>query len=151
MKYWLFKTEPNSYSIDDLKKDKTTLWTGIRNYQVRNMLRDDIAKGDKVLIYHSSTDDVGVVGLAEVTKSSLPDPTALDKKDHHYDPKSKKEAPTWFCAEINFIKKFNSIILLHEIKQHNELMEMKLLQKGSRLSVTPVTSKEYNYIIALSK
>lgn len=105
MKHWLFKTEPTSYSIEDLQKDKKTQWTGIRNYQVRNFLRDDIKTGDKVLIYHSSADTIGVVGLAEVTVGSLPDTTALDKKDHHFDSKSSKENPIWYCAEIKFVKK----------------------------------------------
>lgn len=149
MKHWLFKTEPNSYSIDDLQKEKKTLWTGIRNYQVRNMLRDDIAKGDKVLIYHSSSDSIGIVGLAEVTSSAMPDPTAFDQKDHHFDPKSKKASPTWYCCEVKFVKKFKEILPLKEIKQHPELMEMKLLQKGSRLSITPVTKPEFDLIIKI--
>lgn len=151
MKHWLFKTEPTSYGIDDLQKEKKTLWTGIRNYQVRNMLRDDVAKGDKVLIYHSSSDQIGVVGIATVTAQALVDSTAFDKKDSHFDPKSKKDAPTWYCCEIKFEKKFKQILLLSEIKKHHELMEMKLLQKGSRLSVTPVTKAEYDLILKLSK
>lgn len=151
MKYWLFKSEPSSYSIDDLQKDKTTLWTGIRNYQVRNMLRDDIKKGDKVLIYHSSAAEIGIVGIAEVIASSLPDKTALDKKDHHFDPKSTKENPIWYCCEIKFVKKFKAILLMQDIKSHHELLEMKLLQKGSRLSITPVTKSEYDFIAKLTK
>lgn len=149
MKYWLFKTEPNSYSIEDLQKEKKTLWTGIRNYQVRNMLRDDIKKGDKVLIYHSSSDNIGVTGLAEVIIDGVSDPTAFDKKDHHFDPKSKKDAPTWFCVEIKFVKKFKEVLPLRTIKAQPELMEMKLLQKGSRLSITPVTKAEYEFILKL--
>lgn len=149
MKHWLFKTEPTSYSISDLQRDKKTLWTGIRNYQVRNFLRDEVKVGDRILIYHSSSDEIGVVGLAEVIKESIPDPTAFDKADSHFDPKSSKEKPTWFCCEIKFVKKFKNTLLLKEIKQHQELFEMKLLQKGSRLSVTPVTKSEYVYILKL--
>ena len=146
MKYWLFKTEPSSYSIDDLMKDKYTLWSGIRNYQVRNMLRDDIKKGDKVLIYHSSTDLIGIVGIAEVIEASLPDITALDKKDHHYDSKSTKDNPIWFACEIKFVRKFKNIFSLKDIKSYYELQEMKILQKGNRLSVTPVTKSEFEFI-----
>lgn len=149
MKYWLFKTEPTSYSIDDLKRDKETLWTGIRNYQVRNMLRDEVDKGDKVLIYHSSCDAVGIVGLAEVIGSGEADKTALDSKDHHFDPKSTKENPVWYCAKIKFVKKFKTTLLLKDIKEHVELMEMKLIQKGSRLSVTPVKKSEYDFILKI--
>lgn len=151
MRYWLFKTEPTSYSIDDLQKEKKTLWTGVRNYQVRNMLRDEAAKGDKVLIYHSSSGEIGITGVAEVTSKAIPDPTAFDKKDSHFDPKSKKDSPTWYCCEIKFVKKFKEILLLSEIKKHVELMEMKLLQKGSRLSITPVTMSEYEFILKLTK
>lgn len=151
MKHWLFKTEPTSYSIDDLLEEKKTLWTGIRNYQVRNMLRDDIAKGDKVLIYHSSSDNIGIFGLAEVTAKAVADPTAFDRKDSHFDPKSKKDNPTWFACEIKFIKKFKDGLSLKDLKQRHELMEMKLLQKGSRLSITPVTKSEYDYIVKVTK
>jgi predicted RNA-binding protein with PUA-like domain len=151
MKHWLFKTEPSSYSIDDLQKEKKTLWTGIRNYQVRNFLRDDIKKGDKVLIYHSSSETIGVAGSGEVMSQALPDPTAFDKKDSHYDPKSKAESPTWYCVQIKFINKFKKIQPLKDIKTHPELMEMKLLQNGSRLSITPVSKNEYNFIQKLAK
>lgn len=146
MMYWLFKTEPTSYSIDDLQSDKKTLWTGVRNYQVRNMLRDDVKKGDRVLIYHSSAAEIGIVGIAEVTKASLPDATALDKKDHHFDPKSTKENPIWYCCEIKFVEKFSKVILLSELKKYSQLSHMKLLQKGSRLSITPVSKQEYLFI-----
>ncbi len=150
MKHWLFKTEPTSYSITDLQRERKTLWTGIRNYQVRNFLRDEIKVGDKILIYHSSSDEIGIVGLAEVIKKVIPDPTAFDKKDSHFDPKSSKDKPTWFCCEIKFEKKFERTLHLKEIKQHHELFEMKLLQKGSRLSITPVTKSEYDFIVKLS-
>lgn len=147
MKYWLFKTEPISYSIDDLQKEKKTLWTGIRNYQVRNFLRDDIKKGDKVLIYHSSCDLIGVVGVAEVTNNAQPDPTAQDENDHHYDPKATKENPIWYCVEIKFVTKFKSILGMKDLRENQGLSGMKLLQKGSRLSVTPVTKQEFEIIL----
>ncbi len=149
MNYWLFKTEPTSYSIDDLQKEKKTLWTGIRNYQVRNMLRDDIKKGDKVFIYHSSSDDIGIVGLAEILGRGIVDPSAFDKNDHHYDGKSTKQNPTWYCVEIAFKQKFKQILPMSQIKANYDLLEMKLLQKGSRLSITPVTKREYETIIKL--
>jgi predicted RNA-binding protein with PUA-like domain len=147
MNYWLFKTEPTSYSIDDLQKEKSTLWTGIRNYQVRNFLRDDIKKGDQVLIYHSSSENIGIVGLAEVIQSGIPDPTAFDPTDHHFDPKSDQDKPTWYCVKIKFDKKFKRILSLKAIKEQPELLEMKLLQKGSRLSISPVTKAEYQFIL----
>ena len=150
MNYWLFKTEPTSYSIEDLFKEKTTLWTGIRNYQVRNSLRDDIKKGDKVLIYHSSSKEIGIAGLGEVNKQALVDPTAFDIKDHHFDHKSKIDNPTWYCCEIKFSKKFKQILPLAKLKKFEELADMKLLQKGSRLSISPVSKQEYEFIIKLT-
>src|ERR1700757_3808711 len=110
-KYWLVKSEPSSYSIDDLKRDKVTAWTGIRNYQARNHMRDGMKKGDLVLFYHSSNEQLGIAGLAKVASAPHPDMTAFDKKSDYFDPKSKKENPTWICVDIEFVKKFERIIL----------------------------------------
>ncbi len=153
MKYWLFKTEPDVFSIDDLKASpmQTTGWDGVRNYQARNMLRDEIRVGDHVLIHHSNADPSAVVGIAKVVKNGYPDPTAFDPKDAHYDPKSKQESPTWFQVDIAFHEKFPRALSLAELRAHSALSGMVLLQKGSRLSVQPVTPEQYRYVVKLAK
>ncbi len=102
MKYWLMKSEPSCYSIDDMKRDKRTMWDGVRNYQARNMMRDDMKVGDEVLFYHSNTDPIGVVGVVEVASKPYPDPTQFDKKDDHFDPTAKKDDPRWFLVDVKF-------------------------------------------------
>ena len=141
MQYWLMKSEPESYSIDDLKNDKKTAWDGVRNYQARNFMRDEIKVGDTVFFYHSSTEITGIYGLAEVCSAPHPDETAFDKKDSHFDPKSKKESPTWILVDIKFKKKFKEPITLTEMKLDKKLEGMRLLAKGNRLSVFPVEEK----------
>lgn len=145
MNYWLVKSEASCYSIDDLKKDKATYWDGVRNYQARNFMRD-MKKGDKVLFYHSSSDLIGIAGVAKVSKESYPDFTAWDKSDEHYDPKSPKDNPRWDMVNLAFVKKFKEIITLDELKKQKSLKDMRILQRGNRLSVTPVTKKEFEYI-----
>jgi predicted RNA-binding protein with PUA-like domain len=145
--FWLIKTEPTSYAIDDLQKDKKTAWTGIRNYQVRNLIRDTIAVGDMCLFYHSSADPTGVVGIAKVVSKPYADPTAYAKKDHHFDPKSTKENPIWYAVDVSFVKKFKQIITLGELKSGKELDGMLVRSKGSRLSIQPVSEKHYKYIV----
>jgi predicted RNA-binding protein with PUA-like domain len=117
--YWLFKSEPETFSIKDLEKSpkKTTFWDGVRNYQARNFLRDSIKEGDQVLFYHSSTDPPGIVGLAEVVKSGYPDHTAFDPKDDHYDPKSDKKNPTWYMVDIKHVKTFSEPLTLEALKK----------------------------------
>ena len=147
MRYWLLKSEGDCYSIDDLKRDKATAWTGIRNYQARNFMRDDMKKGDMALFYHSSSKPTGVFGIAKITSEGYADPTQFDAKDDHYDPKSKKESPQWVCVDVGFVKKLAEPILLEELKRDPNLAGMMLLQQGSRLSVQPVEEKHFKYIV----
>jgi len=149
MKYWLLKTEPTSYSIDDLKADKKTLWTGVRNYQARNFIKE-MQKGDQVFIYHSSCEVPGIYGVGKVTKDPQADSTAFDKKDSHFDPKSSLSNPIWFAPEISFIKKFKEPFTIFQIKADKELSNMLVAQRGSRLSIMPV-DKEHFDLISLEK
>ena len=144
--YWLMKSEPSVYSIDDLKKDKKTYWDGVRNYQARNFMRDKMQVGDEVFFYHSNAEPTGIAGVAKVSSKSYPDPSAFDKKDKHYDPKSKKESPTWYLVDIKFVKKFKEVIPLDELRKTKGLEDMLLLRRGQRLSVQPVTSKEWQVV-----
>lgn len=144
--YWLLKTEPTSYSIDSLKRDKKTLWTGVRNYQARNFMRDGMSVGDMCFIYHSSSEPAGIVGIAKITKGAVADPTALDPKDSHFDPKSTKANLIWVAVEVSFVKKFKEVISLAELKRGKELDGMVVRQQGSRLSVQPVSEKHFHYI-----
>ena len=149
--YWLLKTEPTSFSFDDLWKAprRTTFWDGVRNFQARNTLRDRMKAGDQVFIYHSSADPTGIVGIAEVAREGYPDPTAFDSKDSHYDPKSKRESPTWYGIDVKALEKIDPIITLEELRRTKGLEKMVLLQKGSRLSVQPVSESEWRVITAL--
>lgn len=152
MNYWLFKSEPDAFSIDDLaampgKKDH---WDGIRNYQVRNMIRDDIKKGDLGFFYHSSCAIPGIVGQFSVTRESYPDHTAFDKKEKYFDAKSDPDNPRWLMVDVKFKKKFKEIISLEELKTKKPLQDMLLLKKGNRLSIMPITKKEWDYINKLA-
>ncbi len=147
VKYWLLKTEPYVFSIDDFanEKNKTTMWEGVRNYQARNMLRDDLKKGDLAFIYHSNAKPAGVAGIAKVVKEGYPDFTAFEKQHKYYDAKSKQDEPRWFMVDVKFVKKFKRLVSLEEIKGTKSLSEMVLV-KNSRLSVQPVTKKEFDAI-----
>ena len=153
MSYWLFKSEPSSFSIDDLASSprKTTCWDGVRNYQARNFMRDDMRKGDLVLFYHSSCDPTGVAGIAEVVKEAYVDHTAFDPNDRHYDEKSNAQAPRWFMVDIKLRRKLSRIITLAELREHEEdqLKDLALLRKGNRLSILPVSEKQWEYILSL--
>ena len=151
-KYWLMKTEPNAYSIDDLsqEKNKTTHWDGVRNYQARNFMRDDMKKGDLVFLYHSNAKPPGVVGTCTVVKESYPDFTAFDPKDKHYDPKSKLDNPSWFMVDIKLKKQFKELVSLDYLKTVKGLDGMVLLTKGSRLSIQPVTKKQFDTIVKIA-
>ena len=153
MKYWLMKSEPSCFSIDDLakSKNKITHWDGVRNYQARNFLRDEIKKGDKVLFYNSNADPNAVVGVCEVVKEGYPDFTAFDPEERHYDPKSSKDEPTWFMVDIKLEKKFSNPVTLADIKANGKLQNMKLVQRGNRLSVMPVAKPEFDEIVKMSK
>ena len=150
-KYWLMKSEPSVYSIDDLEKDKIAYWDGVRNYQARNFMRDEMKVGDKVLFYHSNAKPSGVAGICEVVKEGYPDFTAFDPEDIHYDPKSKRDEPTWFMVDVKFVEKFPQLVTLAEIKANPKLSNMKLVQRGNRLSVMPISKKEFDEIARMSK
>lgn len=143
------KVEPDVYSIDDFERDKTTYWDGVRNYQARNFLRDKIKKGDRVFFYHSNAEPSGIAGIAEVVKEGYPDPTAFDKKDIHYDADSDPKKPTWYVVDIKFVKRFKQVIPLEQLRKTAGLEKMPLLQRGQRLSVQPVSEKEWNTIIKM--
>mgnify|MGYP003682949403 CR=1 FL=1 len=149
MNYWLMKTEPDTFSIEDLKNKKISDWDGVRNYQARNFMRDDMRNGDRVLIYHSSCKNVGVAGIAEVIKESHPDYTCWDESSDYYDPKSTKDDPRWFMVTVKWIETFDRIIPLTEIKTNKQLQGMLLIKKGNRLSITPVKKSEYDLILKL--
>ncbi len=148
--YWLIKSEPSAYSIDDLAKDKQTLWTGVRNYQARNFMRDSMKSGDLVLFYHSSAGVVGVVGVAEISGSSMFDMTALNKRDDHFDPKATKENPIWYAAQIKFKKKLAKPVTLPQIKFNPKLRGIRVAAPGSRLSVQPVSETHYKEILTMA-
>ncbi len=147
MRYWLLKSEGDCYSIDDLHRDKQTAWTGIRNYQARNFMRDDMKKGDLALFYHSNSNPNGIYGIAKVVANAHADETQFDKKDDHYDPTSTKADPRWVCVDVAFVKKFKEPISLTAIKHDPHLEGMMVRQTGSRLSVQPVSETHFNYIV----
>ena len=149
--YWLMKSEPECYSIDDLKRDKQAEWDGVRNYQARNFMRDDMKKGDLVLYYHSNTKPTGIVGVAKVCKEAYPDHTAWDKTSDHPDPKSTPENPIWFMVAVCFEKKFKEIITLDELKADSAFGDMLVTQRGMRLSVQPVHKKHFDKILKMSE
>lgn len=150
MKYWLFKTEPDVFSIDDLKREDVSMWEGIRNYQARNFLRDEVKVGDKVIIYHSNAKPPGAVGVAKVVRASYPDHTAFDAKAKYFDPKSDPENPRWFMVDVKYQSTFKRMVPLAEIKERPELSEM-LLNKNSRLSIQPVSKEDFERVVALGK
>lgn len=148
MATWLVKTEPDVFSIDDLARVKTTDWTGVRNYQARNFLMA-MEEGDEVLIYHSNAEPSGIVGLARVHAKATPDKTQFDSKSEYFEPKATKAAPRWFCPDLKFVRKFPRQIPLNELRSIKALDGLALLQKGSRLSVLPVSGKHFDTILKL--
>jgi predicted RNA-binding protein with PUA-like domain len=151
MNYWLFKTEPSECSIDDFARAPTTpiVWEGVRNYQARNFLRDGVQVGDHVLIYHSSCKDIGVAGIAEVVRSAYADPSQFDCRSLYYDPKAKAEQPRWVAVDLRFVQKLPRLITLDKIKSSAKMAELPVVQKGSRLSVMPVTIQQWRDLLAL--
>ncbi len=151
MKYWLMKTEPRTYSWEDLKNEpeQTTCWEGVRNYQARNMMRDEMKKGDKVFIYHSVIKPMAIMGIAEVVKESYPDYFSRNPESRYFDPKSTQENPRWFMVDVKAIRDINPPVTLEELKKIPELENMMLLRKGSRLSIQPVTKNEFEIILKL--
>ena len=151
MKYWLVKSEPDAFSIDDLANmpKKTEHWDGVRNYQARNMMRDEMKKGDQVFFYHSNCKEPGIVGIAKVVKEGYPDFTAFEAKNKYYDPKSSPQNPRWYMVDIKLVRKLKRTIALQELKNHKKLSDMTLLRKGNRLSVMPIDKKHWDYILKL--
>jgi predicted RNA-binding protein with PUA-like domain len=152
MIYWLIKTEPHEFSFDDLLKrpEQTEPWTGVRNYQARNFIRDEMKIGDKVLFYHSSTTVPAVVGLAEVVSKPYTDPLQFDERSDYFDAGSKQDNPRWLAVDVKAIKKFKNAVTLGQIKKEPELQKMRLVQRGNRLSVMPMTKDEFETIIKLA-
>ncbi len=148
MNYWLIKSEGACYSIDDLERDRKIDWYGVRNYQARNFMRDDMKLGDMALFYHSNSKPSGVYGVARVVCLPHPDLTALDKKDKHYDPRSTKAKPIWECVDFEFVQKFKEPIPLHYIKIDPNLSEMLVAKKGQRLSIMPVSKIHFDRVVA---
>jgi predicted RNA-binding protein with PUA-like domain len=145
MRYWLIKSEPTTYGIDHMARDKKTSWGGVRNYQARNFMRDQMEVGDKAFFYHSACDEPGITGIVEVSARAHPDETQFDKKSPYYDAASKREEPRWMNVEFKFVKK-TPFVSLSELRKHKKLEKMRLLQPGSRLSITPVDPAEWQYI-----
>jgi len=152
-RYWLLKTEPESFSIDDLMSapKRTAHWDGVRNYQARNLMRDEMKGGDLVFIYHSSASPPGVAGIAEVVREGYPDGSAFDPKDSHFDAKSDPATPTWMMVDVRGLERFATLVALPELRETKGLEKMVLLQKGSRLSVQPVRAAEWEIIAALGR
>jgi predicted RNA-binding protein with PUA-like domain len=153
MNHWLLKSEPGTFSIDDLagRPGQTTAWDGVRNFQARNMLRDSVNKGDLAFFYHSSCPQPGVAGIVSIVKSGYPDETAFDSKHHHYDADSRRDAPRWYVVDVKLKRKFARIITLDELRKHasTSLAGLDVLRRGNRLSVTPVAQKHWDFILTL--
>jgi predicted RNA-binding protein with PUA-like domain len=143
MKQWLMKSEPDVFSIDDLARKGPSLWDGVRNYQARNFMMNEMKVGDEILFYHSNAEPPGVAGLARVVSAAEPDPTQFDKKSEYYDPKATREKPRWFAIRAEFVEKFPRLISLDEIRGEKSLEKMLLIKRGQRLSIQPVTAKEF--------
>ena len=148
--YWLMKSEPSEYSIDDLKRDKKAPWFGVRNYLARNYMRDQMKQGDLVLFYHSSCPEPGVVGVAIVASAPYPDATQFDPKSHHYDPKATKEKPRWMLIDVRYKRRFSRVVSLLELRGEKSLKDIVILRPGNRLSITPVTEKEFQSVLGLA-
>ncbi len=152
MNYWLFKSEPDAFSIDDLKamKGKKDHWDGIRNYQARNLMRDDMKKGDLGFFYHSSCKVPGIVGIVEIVREAYPDHTAHDPEAKYYDPKSSPDNPRWVMVDVKFKRKFDEVLSLSALREVEALSDMVLLRKGSRLSIQPVSEEQWHTILELA-
>jgi predicted RNA-binding protein with PUA-like domain len=146
--YWLLKSEPDCYSFEDLRKDGSTSWTGVRNYQARNFLRDSMQSGDLAFFYHSSADPAAIVGICQIEGEPFPDDTALDPEDDHYDPKHTPDKPTWYARTVKYVEPLSRVMAIQDLRTIKGLDAMVLLQKGSRLSVQPVSETEWKTIIA---
>jgi predicted RNA-binding protein with PUA-like domain len=150
MNYWLFKSEPTTYGIDHLEQDKVTAWTGVRNYQARNFMRDAMQKGDQGFFYHSSCEVPGIAGIVEVSRAAYPDSTQFNRKSRYYDSGATKGNPRWFNVDIRFVRK-TRVVGLDELRSHKALGKMQVLRRGNRLSIMPVTQAEWDCIINILK
>jgi len=151
MNYWLMKSEPDVFGIEDLKRcpAKTEPWDGVRNYQARNMMRDDMKKGDLVFFYHSNCKQPGIVGIMKVVREGYPDHTAFDAKEKYFDPKSDPDNPRWYMVDVRYVRMLKRVITLTELKTHKQLADFPLVRRGNRLSVMPVSKKDWDFILAL--
>ncbi len=151
MNHWLMKSEPHVFCIDDLENmpNKTGSWEGVRNYQVRNMMRDDMQAGDLAFFYHSSCKEPGIAGIMKIVRSGYPDYTAFDPESKYFDPKGDPGSPRWYMVDVHFIRKLKRIITLSELKTHTALSDLTLLRRGNRLSIMPVDAAQWSYILAL--
>ena len=152
MKYWLMKSEPDAFGITDLcnRPDRTEHWDGVRNYQARNMMRDDMKLGDLAFFYHSNCDVPGIVGIMEIVKEGYPDFSAFDPDDKHFDPKSDPENPRWIMVDVKYIRTLSRAITLKELKTHTELADLALVRPGNRLSIMPVSKGQWEFILSLA-
>jgi predicted RNA-binding protein with PUA-like domain len=150
-RHWLMKCEPAAYTIDDLARDGHTSWEGVRNYQARNFMRDDMLEGDPVLFYASNADPSGVTGLARITRAAYPDHFAWKKRHKYFDAKSRQVSPTWFMVDIGFVERFPACVSLEALKSAPGLEEMMVIRKGSRLSIQPVSKSEYDIVVRLGR
>ncbi|MGH7930540.1 MAG: EVE domain-containing protein [Candidatus Binatia bacterium] len=149
MRYWLMKSEPDTFGIDDLKAEHIESWDGVRNYQARNMMRDEMKRGDLVFFYHSSCAEPGIAGIMTITREAYPDPTAFDPHSKYFDSKSNPDRPRWYMVDVRFKRKLKRVIMLAELKQCAGLKGMPVLQRGNRLSITPVTERQWQLILSL--
>lgn len=149
MGYWLMKSEPDVFGIDDLKTVKVEPWDGVRNYQARNMMRDQMKKGDEIFFYHSNCEEPGIVGIMTVAREGYPDHTAWNPESKYHDPKSTPENPRWFMVDVRYKRKLKRTITLAELKSRPEIEDMPLVRKGNRLSVMPVTPEQWEFILSL--
>lgn len=150
-RYWLMKSEPDDFSIDDLEQVRTEPWTGVRNYQARNFMRDSMQVGDQVLFYHSNIKEPGIYGIAQVASTPYPDPTQFQKKSKYFDPKSTREEPRWMLVDVGFVRKLERPVLLSTIRSRSEALgeDFALIRRGARLSVLPVTAAQWKILLAL--
>lgn len=148
MRYWLLKSEPSVYSVGDLARDRVTAWSGVRNYQARNFMRDAMRVGDRAFFYHSSCAQPGIVGIVEVASAPYPDETQFDRRSRYYDPQATRERPRWYNVDVRLVRK-TRLVALAELRAVPELRGMQVLRRGNRLSITPVTAAEWNHVMKL--
>ena len=153
MAYWLFKSEPDAFGINDLaaRPEQTEPWDGVRNYQARNFMRDDVKVGDKLFFYHSSCKDVGIAGVAEITKAAYPDASQFNPESKYFDPKASQDNPRWVCVNVTFVEKFKRVLPLAKIKSMPEIKELGVVKKGHRLSIMPVLPEEWDALYQAAK